>query len=71
MNPSILIVGYVVTRDDVGLIPVLFLWKLIISVQITLFFSVLVMFRWGQSELFWNGGNVFILMPCDLKHCGV
>ena len=32
-------------------------------------FSTLVMFRWGQFKKYWNGGNAFMLMPCDSNHC--
>ena len=24
---------------------------------------------WGQSKLYWNRDNAFILMPCDRNHC--
>ena len=30
-------------------------------VQITLFLFTLVMSRWGQSKIYWNGGSAFML----------
>ena len=35
------------------------------------FFSTLVMFRWGQSKLYWNRGSAVMLMPCELNCCCV
>ena len=52
-------------RAVLGLICVLSLPNLMISVQITLFFSTLVMSMCGQSKLCWNGCSAFVLMLCD------
>ena len=48
--------------------PCLYIIHVIISIQINLFFSSLVMFRFEQSKLYWNRGSAFMLMPCDANH---
>ena len=54
-------------RDVVGLIYVLILSNLIISVQITPFFSAWSCFKCGQS-IYWNGNSAFMLISCDSNH---
>ena len=57
--------------DVVGLVHVILFSNLIIPVQIILFFSTLVAFRWGQSKLYWSGGSGFMIMPYESNHCQV
>ena len=52
----------------VQLIHVLSLSNLVISVWISLSYSTMIMFKCGQSQLYWNGDNAFVLMPCNWNH---
>ena len=54
--------GYLPTKKCCGADP---LSDVMILVQITSFFPPLVMFKCGQSKIYWIGGRAFILMPCD------
>ena len=70
MNPSSDVCKAIfIPNENLGLIHVILFSKLIISVQITLFFFTLAIFWWGESKLYWNGGSAFILMPCYPDRC--